>query len=117
MNKAYEIMLEKNICMIIATSYENPINDIDSLTNELKKINYTGDILFDLLLCNGTKNRYIKTYFGDNGFQFDQVENPNEIDNNLKFRVFDFFQNNLQMIDNSILQNAQKFLMKKGMII
>lgn len=118
MEKIYEIFLEKNVCVIFATTSASPLDYIGSLTEDIKNTGYKGEILFDLLLCNGTNNRYIKTYFDGNSFDFNCSKRIKDVDENIKRRIFEFLQNNLQLIDNNlILQNVQKFLLRKGIII
>lgn len=99
--------------LIIATSYDSPISDLGSVEKEIK--GYTGKIIFDLTLINGTNsNRYleaevIKGKINRKSFKTTKslVEQMNEVSKN-------FFLNNVDVLEKATITNALKFLLKTG---
>ena len=101
--------------LVIATSYENPLGSLKEIEKELnvKK----AKLLFDLTLINGIKkNRYITCDYeeGENYLlSCSLVENINE---HIKSLSNKYFIQHEEIVQNSILPNSLKFLIKSGMI-
>lgn len=97
--------------LIIATSYENPLHLFDEIGKELKV--EKAKLLFDLTLINGTnKNRYIECeYSAEMKMHCSLVE---KIDDCIKILSRDFFLNNNEVINNSVIPNALKYLLQTG---
>ena len=115
--KAYDIIqFEKDYkYVVVATSYENPIDEIEDIEQELNNRKYYGKILFDLLLCNGmNSNRYIEMDFDVNYFDITSsiiIESPTE---NIKKFIYEYFRNRPLLIENSVLPRAQRYLINAG---
>lgn len=115
--KAYDIIkFEKDYkYVVVATSYENPIDEIENIEQELNNKKYCGKILFDLLLCNGmNSNRYIEMEFDGDYFDINSsiiVDSPTE---NIKRAIYEYFSNRPLLIENSVLSRAQRYLMNAG---
>ncbi|WP_058765863.1 type II toxin-antitoxin system RnlB family antitoxin [Exiguobacterium chiriqhucha] len=43
-------------CIVLATSYENPLENLEEIEIDLKKQCYEGPIIFDMLACLGDNN-------------------------------------------------------------
>lgn len=51
----------EQVVIVFCTTYTNPISYLPSIEQELRKINFSGKIIFDLLLSNGySSNRFIE---------------------------------------------------------
>ena len=64
--KAYDIIEFKSDYnyVVLATSYINPIDELENIEEELKAKEYSGKVLFDLLLCNGmNSSRFVEIKF------------------------------------------------------
>ena len=112
--KTFEIIMEQSKCIILSTSYINPLSNLDIIEKELKNKKYNGEVFFDLLLSNGkSKNRFIEvTYnFGFDPSSFSELETISPFILELSKS---FYENNLILIENSILTKVQKFLLTKG---
>ena len=103
----YEI--SKNINnLIFSNSYISPLDDIELLENDLKERNIKGLIIFDLLLCVGfSKNRYLGINF--NGKYLDVSDDIKEESRNFYFK-------NSSLLENSVLNNAHKYIVKNKLI-
>lgn len=114
---AYDIIeIEKEYkYVVVATSYENPIEEIETIEYELNNKQYCGKILFDLLLCNGmNSNRYIEMEF--NGVYFDMTSSTiiKKISESIEKVIYQYFKDRPSLVENSVLSNAQQYLIKKG---
>ena len=101
--------------LVIATSCENPLSYIEQIGKEIG-MNHA-KILFDLTLINGTKsNRYISCDFriGENYLQSCSL--VKEIDDYIKNMSYNYFAQNEDVVQRSVVPNSLKFLLKTGMI-
>lgn len=101
--------------LVIATSYKNPLSSIDEVINHIQT--ETAKILFDLTLINGNKNnRYIKCNYKPKTSLNSICSIETEIDFNIREYSKMFFINHPELIQDSTLPNAVKFLLKEGRI-
>ncbi|MCK4260793.1 MAG: type II toxin-antitoxin system RnlB family antitoxin [Halanaerobiales bacterium] len=103
--------------LILSTSYLNPLNymnEIESCLND----KYEGGILFDLLLSTGnSSNRFLEGFFDGVQFDLNSFKIVKLEDEEIKRESLRFFQENIWMLDNSVLTNINKFLIKKGKLV
>ena len=101
--------------LVIATSGENPLSHIEEIGKEIR-INQA-KILFDLTLINGTKsNRYVSCDFCSGGNHLQSCSLVKEIDENIKNMSHNYFLQNEDVVQRSVVPNSLKFLLKAGMI-
>lgn len=101
--------------LVIATSFENPLSHFEDLSKELNVDK--AKILFDLTLINGVKsNRYVACDFclGESNLQSCSL--INEIDEYIKSISHNFFMENEEVVQKSIISNSLKFLLRSGMV-
>lgn len=101
--------------LVIATSYENPLSSFDEIKKELN----VGEakLLFDLTLINGTKkNRYIKCHYQANTDAPLLCSLVDSTDDYIKSLSNDYFLQNEDVVQNSVIPNSLKFLLKSGMV-
>lgn len=117
---------DKNILVIVKT-YEG-IDDIDNLTLLLRESKFEttyDDVIIDLTTVNGVtaSNRYVKIeyYGGDLNLLENSIiskeECKEEFINMLKRKSCEYLRSNEQVLINSMLPNAHKFIIKSGEII
>ncbi|MDO9304702.1 MAG: type II toxin-antitoxin system RnlB family antitoxin [Sulfuricurvum sp.] len=114
--KDYQVKKDNELgYMIYSTSEHNPTDCISKIEKELIKKSYKGNVFFDLLLSNGNNfNRYLKAYFDGNNFQKDSYVIIAEPQIELKKKSVEFYQRNIELLENSILSKPIKFMIKKG---
>ena len=79
----------------------------------LKEINFTGEIIFDLLLANGnSSNRFIRTKIKNSEIDRTSMKVLKDIDNSIVIKSRDFYRKNKDLLDNSILSDKEKILLK-----
>ena len=113
--KLYKLNNNQYDFLVIATSYVNPL----SLYSEIREQIYmnTARILFDLTLVNGNnKNRYISCGFALSDNQFNSCDIVENVEENIKSITKNFFKNNEELINNSIIPQSLKFLIKSDML-
>lgn len=102
--------------LIIATSYESPIDDLGEVENEIK--GYTGKIVFDLTLINGmNSNRYLEAEVVSGIIDRKSFKIKKNFDKQIGRISREFFRDNVEIVDHSTITNALKFLLKKGKCI
>jgi len=104
---------EKYPYIIFSKSYISPIEDIESLELDLQKIGAKGKIIFDLLLSNGdSPDRYFEADFDGRHLDRKSFRQVNSISKKVKQISNKYYHNNLNLLKNSVLSKAQKFLIK-----
>lgn len=112
--KDYEIVKIEEKYIVIATSYVNPIDELDHIAKELEVRKCYGDIIFDLLLCNGlNSNRFLSINFDGNKFNLFsarkmRMENESIIKGVTRYLIQKGY------IDNGILQHSQIYALKRN---
>lgn len=101
--------------LVIATSCENPLSNLEDI---IKEINVDhARILFDLTLINGMKrNRYIACDFRLGESHLQSCSLINEIDDYIKSISHNYFMENKEIVQKSVIPNSLKFLLKSGMV-
>ena len=111
--KAYDIIEFKSDYkyVVLATSYGNPIDELENIEDELKVKEYSGKVLFDLLLCNGmNSNRFVEIKFDGERFDLSSsiiVKNPN---NSIKKGTHQYLKDKPALLENSVLPKAQRYI-------
>lgn len=115
-NYNYKILTKDDFKIVVSTSYENIVDYLDEIEEDLIKENYSGKIYFGLTLCNGinVENEFISLYFNGNKFEnldckFERITKEN------KNFVYDYYRDNPDMIENSVLNNASKYWIRNGL--
>jgi len=101
--------------LVIATSYENPLSHFADISKDIKV--ERARILFDLTLINGMKrNRYIACDFRLGESHLQSCSLINEIDEYIKSITHNYFMENEEVVQKSVIPNSLKFLLKSGMV-
>ncbi|WP_179863436.1 MULTISPECIES: type II toxin-antitoxin system RnlB family antitoxin [Bacillus] len=119
--KSYEIQKVHNSqaysYVVYSTSYINPLDEIDYIQQEFGN-QFEGKVLFDLLLSNGiSPNRFLEVEF--DGYQFvdSSFRALENVDVLIRETSGTFYRNRPDYLANSILPNAQQFLITKGKVL
>ena len=112
----YKILTKDDFKIVISTSYKNLVDYLDEIEEDLIKENYSGKIYFGLTLCNGmgVENEFISLYFDGNKFENLDCKVERITKENKNF-VYDYYRDNPDMIENSILNNASKYWIRNGL--
>lgn len=116
------VPLEKELydAIIFSESYESPLAYLDEVTEEIKKQHMTNvKILFDVLLSMGnTSERFIEAFFDGEAFDLESFQVVEvKKDDTLRQFCTNFFFENSELLEYSILTPIQKELLKKGITI
>lgn len=104
--------------VVLSTSYINPFDEKEEIENSLRKENYKGKILFDLLLKNGFNyNRYIEVVYDGDKFDINTMKALDNIDDQIKLFTTNFYKDHDYLLENSIIPKSKQFLIKRGIII
>lgn len=99
--------------LIIAISYDSPISDLGAVEKEIK--GYTGKVIFDLTLINGTNsNRYLEAKVVKGKIDRRSFKVQKNLDDPINEVSKNFFLNNVDILEKSTITNALKFLLKTG---
>ncbi|MEK5428290.1 type II toxin-antitoxin system RnlB family antitoxin [Cytobacillus sp. FSL R7-0680] len=103
--------------IVFSTSYINPLEEIEDIEKELNS-QFQGKVLFDLLLSNGlTSNRFLEAEFDGRKFQYSSIKPVMNLDDLIKNESIHFYRENHDLLQNSVLPNAHKFLIKRGRLM
>lgn len=104
------------------TPYYLSTSAYDGVSIEMEELhvligNYKGEVVFDLLITNGlATNRFIQGYFDGErllGGDFEVIDLPTKEMINISR---EFYMEHTEIIENSILPNAHKFLIRHGRV-
>ncbi len=114
----YEIKQSNGVdfsAIVYATSYNNPIQDIDSISNELSSMFHSPcNVLFDLLLSNGNEfNRFVIGRFEGNKISYDSLRIVTIEDSKLRKQIDSFYRGKYSYLKNSVLSLRQITLFSK----
>ncbi len=101
--------------LVIATSYENPLDSMKEIGEEIQVSK--AKLLFDLTLINGTdRNRYIKCEYEAKRVGLQVCSVVEAVDAAIKKISQRYFAENEELVSKSVLPNALKYLVKSGMV-
>lgn len=112
--KRYHILnLKTDSCkVVVATSYVSPLSQVYAIANELKSIDYKGEVIFDLVLSNGfSSNRFLKTVFDGDQLNIAKIEVLSKVKNNILDELYVFFYEHPQYVKASSLPEPQKYVL------
>ena len=95
-----------------ATSYINPISYLPTIETDLAELNFNGEVVFDLLLCNGYGfNRFVKCTVREGKFdrQGMKVISSLKLEEAVLSKAHDFYRVHNYLVDsNQILTTEEK---------
>ncbi|MBL4932259.1 type II toxin-antitoxin system RnlB family antitoxin [Clostridium paridis] len=107
----------ENQCIVLSTSYISPLDEIDVLQDELRKQNYFGTLIIDLLLCNGlSSNRYIEVYFNGDDLDFSTLKVVSNVSTTIRKKSNQFYMSHKDVLNRGILSDAHRYIVENGLI-
>lgn len=112
----------ENSMVVIGASYHHPISSIFEHEQALRDAGFVGHVLIDGLLATGfASNRFLKMYFDGQHFEYMKDAEIIDAENVSKAQlnaIYNWFKDNVEFVEqNSILPNAQRYLLKKGLLL
>ncbi len=106
-------MISDRVVVIFCTTYINPISYLLSIEEDLGKINFSGKIIFDLLLSNGySSNRFVEVEVSEakvNNRSMKVIDSSN-LDEFLLRKTYEFYKCHPYLVEsNSILLDEEKY--------
>lgn len=113
-------VVDEYSCIIVSNSADSPFNNLSSILIELNNNHFTeGKVLFDSLLSTGNNlDRFIEGYMYNGSFieeSFKNVDIPKG--NSVRIITMKYLTSKPRMLEYSILNNAQKSLLKNMIAI
>lgn len=109
----YILKLEKASYLVIATSWLRAGYYLKDIINELNFLDDIDDVYFDFLMKNGLKDRFYKADFNKVELKFKSFVQI-EVDKKIESIANAFFSQHLDLLKDSPLTAAQKYLFKKS---
>ena len=94
--------------LVISNDYTRIDELLPELSNDLKKRNIKGEILFDLLLSNGNNSsRFFKIHFNGAIFDLPTLRKTSIPDESILLKINSYLKKNKELLKNSVLSNAE----------
>lgn len=105
--------ISDQVVIIFCTTYTNPISYLPSIEEDLGKMNFSGKVIFDLLLSNGySPNRFIEADINKskiNRRSMRVIESSN-LDKLIISKALEFYRSHSQLVErNNILLEEEKY--------
>jgi hypothetical protein len=111
----YEIkLLNEMLGIVFSLSYENPLDYLTLINEELLKLRFSGSIYFDLLLSNGqTSNRYIFARVKDGCVVLNSLSVKKQVPLEITKESAKFYLKSLNILQNGILSEDEILSFKR----
>ena|ERR1035437_7849492 len=108
-------LLKGGKLLVVPTTFLRPEYYMEQLENILlSHYKNVSCVYFDFLIKNGTKDRFYKVCISDHKLIHSTFRKADD-DNEIIEKSNSFFSNNVNLINDSYLSKAQKFLLKKNL--
>lgn len=109
--------INESQCIVLSTSYISPLDEISTLQNQLEKHSCSGEVIIDLLLCNGVSdNRYVTMYFNGKNFDFSTLRVMPKVNDLITSISKSFYMCNKHLLTRGILPDAHRYIIEQGLI-
>ena len=108
-NDLYEIQVLDSLeyKIIVYSRGVNTLSDyVKEVASQLLLRNYTGVVLFDLLLSNGVNDRYYILNFNGRSFEYDTLRKLNMISNKIHNISNNYYKSNIDLLE--LLNSRQR---------
>lgn len=104
--------------VVMATGICSPQENLDEVANDLRHLQVSGDVVFDLLASNGSRHvRFFVTHFDGRAFSEHPRFTAVEPDSWVREEAAQYLQAHLDEFDLSLLTPATRFAVKKGIAV
>jgi hypothetical protein len=109
-------IIDKGSILIVPKSYLRPELYLDQIENILvNEFNSVSCIYFDFLVKNGSRDRFYKASVLNQKISLNSFAKA-KVNDKLKKMSNSFFSKNFELVSNSYLTKAQKFVLKKQLV-
>jgi len=122
--KKYEVLelcYDNYQCLVLSTSYETPLTQIDDINMELSQKYHLKNfkVVFDLLLNMGNNSeRFLEAIYDDEERKVTSFNFIEPAKNSLlRRKTSEYFRSNVEILENSVLNSQQKKLIEMGIPI
>jgi hypothetical protein len=116
-NKQYHIIsLGDSNFLVITKGWVRPGYYLEDIAHDLSSLGEISNVYFDFLLKNGPKDRFYKAVFSKADSTFKSIVRI-DADKEIEDKADDFLSKNFDLVSDSYLTNAQKFLLKKKLTV
>jgi len=103
------------LAVIYSLGFDSPMNHLCSIENELQNYGRSGKVIFDLLLSNGnTTDRFYSALFDGEKLIENSMKKVKDPPPKIQRESLAFYHNKQEYLSNSVLNKAQRFLIKKN---
>lgn len=111
-NKYHTISLSKGNILVVLRSWESMEYYLDEIESDLSSSNCIFNVYFDLLVKNGLRNRFFKADFVNGKIDF-KTFTKIDVSKDIEEKSNEYFAWNIDILEESVLTKAQKFLYKR----
>jgi len=104
---------ENSSFLILINSWERPEFYLEEIEKELSSCENNSDIYFDFLIKNGPRDRFYSANFDNGRFDLYSFKKINTLSTKILGLADNYFKSNFDLIQNSCLTRAQKFVLKR----
>ena len=98
----------------LSVDYSRLDEYLNAIAEKLRESQYKGKIIFDLLISNGlSSDRFYEAYFDGYKFDLKSFVKKTDVPPSIIDISNNFYNNNLQFLENSVLTKPQKYMFKK----
>lgn len=104
--------------IVFSLSHVNPLDFKSDIEKELRRVNFYGSIVFDLLLTvgNGT-NRFMSFVFDGSHISLQSAEKVVDVEGSIKRLSCEFYREHYEGLDVAILSRPIKYRLRKGLAL
>lgn len=103
----YEVKkVSDSFVLVLSKSYETPLSYLGYIEEDLNTLEFTGKVLFDLLLCDGNVyNRFAEGYFKDGEIDYSsmRVVDHVEVSDSILHASNSFYKANEDLLERSYI--------------
>lgn len=108
--------ISNSLAIVFSVNYISPTSQINRITDELNRNNFNGVIVFDCLLNNGLGSQRLFEVIFDS--KFNKINHiSEELLNKVNSILNQFYIDNNQLLENSILLDSDKMTIKENKFI
>lgn len=85
---------------------------IKDVKNNLKHLGLNGNIMFDLVMTNGVKNRFFEMFFNGESFDLESLKSIKDVSSDVLNISHNYYKKHIECLDKAAMTTNQKELFK-----
>lgn len=81
---------------------------IKDVKNNLKNLGLNGNIVFDLVMTNGVKNRFFEMFFNGESFDLESLKSIKDVSPDVLNVSYNYYRNHIECLDSAAMTSGQK---------